>query len=565
MPEDTAQSTAPVVEALHEKYPLLGIALKHHKSTRGTPLTFKDKPYLIELYCDAPKVGFDAMKAVQVGWSELLIQLVLERAGEAGRIAAYVLPTYQLRDRFVQRRVHPPLEQVPYYQGKLPNGGDLGSLRIKKFGEGGMLFLGSNTVNDFIEFSADVLIVDEFDRCVQENLALARDRLRASPYPQLYRVGNPTRPHYGVAGLYDVSDGRKWHHQCGHCGERQHLEWTQHIVDRDASGRWVLRDKKMAAGGWIRPICRKCGKPFDRVAKGGGWVAERPDNVRRGYCVSRLDVLSQDIRPLWHEWLEAQGSAVQLAAFSTSVMGRPYESEGAAVTAQVLANAAIGAPIDIAGDKSLQDEFVVAGIDVGSKALHVNIAILKRNDDTDKRTRVGRFVGTVATFDDLYDMLLRFHVNAAVVDSRPEMRMAQALRDKCLETGVCDLWLCQFHPTERVGRESYGRRLDYARRVVTVDRTQLLDATLDEMRMNPPQKVFPEDVWHVPGWGDEMVASRRVLNDRGDKFIWDEGNADDHYRFADAYERVAADMLNTSGSYISEEWDQYTGGTYDAQ
>ena len=207
----------------------------------------------------------------------------------------------------------------------------------------------------------------------------------------------------------------------------------------------------------------------------------------------------------------------------------------------------------------------MAGIDVGSKALHVNIAILKRNDDTDKRTRVGRFVGTVATFDALYDMLLRFHVNAAVVDSRPEMRMAQALRDKCLETGVCDLWLCQFHPTERVGRESYGRRLDYARRVVTVDRTQLLDATLDEMRMNPPQKVFPEDVWHVPGWGDEMVASRRVLNDRGDKFIWDEGNADDHYRFADAYERVAADMLNTSGSYISEEWAQYSGGTYEAQ
>ena len=560
-PTQHHDATVPMVDELGQRYPLLGIALQHHKSTRGQPLTFKDKPYLIELYCDAPKIdGFDAMKAVQVGWSELLIQLVLERAGEAGKLAAYVLPTYQLRDRFVQRRVHPPLEQVEFYQKRLKDG-DLGSLRIKRFGEGGLLFLGSNTVNDFIEFSADVLIVDEFDRCVQENLALARDRLRASPNPQLYRVGNPTRPHHGIAALFDTSDGRKWHHQCDHCGERQALEWAQHVVDRDPTGRWVLRDKEFAANGWIRPVCRRCGKPFNREAKGGQWVAERPTRPRRGYCVSRLDILSQDIRGLWHEWLEAQGSAVKLAAFSTSVMGRPYEAEGAAVTAQVLANAAVAAPMDIAGAKHLQDEFVVAGIDVGSKSLHVNVAVLKKDPDTDKRTRVGRFVGTVATFDNLYDLLLRFSVNAAVIDSRPEMRMAQALRDKCMETGVCDLWLCQFHPTERIGREAYGRRLDYGRRLITADRTQLLDATLDEMRSEPPQKQFPEDVWHVPGWQNEMVASRRVLNDRGDKFIWDEGNAEDHYRFADAYERVAADMLNTSGSYISAHWEDEPEGT----
>lgn len=549
-------STEGVVANISENYPLLGVSLKHHKSTRGEALSFKDKPYLIELYCDAPKIdGFDGMKAVQVGWSELLIQLVLERAS-AGKIAAYVLPTYQLRDRFVQRRVHPPLESVPYWRGMLPDG-DLGSIRIKRFGKGSLLFLGSNTVNDFIEFSADVLIVDEFDRCVQSNLALARDRLRASPNPQMYRIGNPTRPQYGVAGLYDASDGRKWFHQCEHCGERQWLDWLVHFVDRDTSGRWILRDSKNAVGGRIRPVCRKCGKPFERQAKGGLWVPERPSQPRRGYSMSRLDVLSQDVRPLWHEWLEAQGSGAKLSAFYTSVLGKPYTAEGSGVTAKNLADTATAPPIDAAGSNKLQYETVVAGIDVGSRLLHVNVAVVQSTQDEAKQ-RIGRFVGTVTSFEEAYDLLVRYSVGVCVIDSRPEVRKAQELRDKCLDSGICDVWLCQFHPTERIGKEDYGMRLDWGRRVVTVDRTQLLDATMDDMRYDPPRKLFPEDVWHVDGWQDQMTAPRRVLNERGEKYIWDEGNADDHYRFADSYERIALDLIQKSGTYLvseaSAEW-----------
>ena len=172
--------TSSSVKALAEQHPLLGISLLHHRNTRRQPMKFADRPYLVELYCDAPKIdGFDAMKCVQVGWSELLIQLVLERAGWAGRICGYVLPSYQLRDRFVRRRVIPLVEKdddtgVAAYQNLVP-ADDPGSLRHKRFGKGALLFLGSNAVNDFIEFSADVLVVDEYDRCDQANLAFARD------------------------------------------------------------------------------------------------------------------------------------------------------------------------------------------------------------------------------------------------------------------------------------------------------------------------------------------------------------------------------------------------------
>ena len=542
--------TAPLYAAIEERYPLLGIAMSHHRTTRGEPLSFADKPYLVELYCDAPKIdGFDAMKAVQVGWSELLIQLVFERAS-LGKIAAYILPTYQLRDRFVQRRIQPPLEQVPYYQQYLLDG--TGSLRIKRFGKGSLLFLGSNTVNDFIEFSADVLVVDEYDRCVQQNLALARDRLRASPCPQLFRIGNPTQAKRGVSALYDNSDGRRWFHRCTRCGERQPLEWQVNFVMRGVDGKWLIRDTENATGGPIRPVCRSCNKTFFRVAEGSSWVAERPSKTRRGYNPTRLDVLSQEIRPLWLEWIEAQHDTYKVQAFYASVLGRPYEPEGSCVTMSMLADAATGVPMDRGGAAALAEQTIVAGIDVGSEELHISISKVYQNSD-ERQVRELVWTGTVRSFDGAYDALVRYSVTAAVCDARPEIRKAQELRDKCAERGVCDLWLCQFHPTGRVGAEAYGLRRDYARKMVTVDRTQLLDATLDDMRITPPRRVYSEDVWTAPGWADQMQAPKRVPNQTGDKVLWDSGNAADHYRFADAYERVAADLVGSGGEYISVE------------
>ena len=103
---------------------------------------------------------------------------------------------------------------------------------------------------------------------------------------------------------------------------------------------------------------------------------------------------------------------------------------------------------------------------------------------------------------------------------------------------------------DRIGRAAYGMKLDYRRKVVNVERTQLLDATLDDLQVEPPRKRFSEDVWRVKGWADQMVAPKRRRSAHSDRFVWDEGNADDHFRFADAYERVASDLNSRSGTYL---------------
>ena len=478
-----------------------------------------------------------------------------------GRLVAYVLPTYNIRNRFVQSRIDKLLTRVPVYRnlaaGKVigfddrTRGGkkgkpNAGNRSLKKFGNGSILFLGAGTDNDFVEFTADVMIVDEYDRCKLANIALAADRLRESPYPQYFHISNPTLPNQGIARLYDQSDRRKWHHKCGRCGEHQPIDWFENIVRRADDGTWQLRDKKGSpADGTIRPICRRCRKPFDRTSDGALWVAENPFEPVRGYHMSRLDVLSDSLAELFKEWVKAQGSPELVRAFYTSVLGVPYQFEGTRLSIGALEAVADGPGMDWTGGDQYKDHVVTAGIDVGS-FLHMQISIVAR-DAEGHPIRETRFVGALRSFEEVAEALRRFHVNLAVIDAYPEIHKAQELRDEFTNSGECAVWLCRFHPTPRVGPNRYGMRPKHHGQVVQVDRTAVFDVSFADIVNG--RRIFPADVMAVPAWPEQMCAPVRVVSMEKAKIHWHEGTQPDHFRLADVYDRVASDLLDAGGSF----------------
>ena len=279
--------------------PMLGQVLCHHRNTRGQPMSFINYPSLPSLYASLPEEGADICKAVQTGLSELMINLCFHHAGWKGRIVAYILPTFGGRDRFVAQRINRILLQSEGYRVFLPNGKDTGNNKLKRFGSGSMLFLGSNTPVDFVEFSADTLIVDEFDQCDPVNLAKGKDRLRASTDPRMYRLGNPTLPNMGICKLYDEGSQRLWNTICDHCGHWQTLDWFENIVRKDEdTGEWIPRHRPSGlslVGGpveeWrtmkreILPICIRCNKPFVRNQR-GEWVGSFKGRERESYRMS---------------------------------------------------------------------------------------------------------------------------------------------------------------------------------------------------------------------------------------------------------------------------------------
>lgn len=544
-----------IIASVAREYPVLGLALTAHRTDRGKPLSLSNRPYLIELYADSRTMRDVVIrKAVQTGISEWMIQLILDAAGWRGRTAAYVLPTYTVRNRFVQKRVNPLLQSVKAYRDRCPGeaigeaakgGGE--NLALKRFGRGALMFLGSETGGDFIEFSADLAIVDEYDKCDSQNIKLIRDRIRESPFAQCILVGNPTLPRTGICKQYDESDRRKWFSQCSHCNERQNIDWFRNVVERDDDKRWIPRDRAGRLGGHMRPVCVRCGVPFDRVAKGALWVAEAPGNGTRGYAMSRLDILTESLSALYDEWLKAQGDPELIAAFYASVLGLGYEFDGQKLTDAHLEAACAGEQeMDRAGGDEWVRPVVTAGVDVGS-VLNTTVSVIE-TDKEGNQTRRARFVTAARSFNEVADIFRRYHVDVAVVDAMPETHKAQELRDTFIEEGTTAVWLCRFHPTQRVDAQKYGMKIDYEAQVVQVDRTAVFDVTYADI-VNGVRK-FPSDCVGVLGWSAQMQAPVRVTNEANTRIIWTEGSAADHYRCSDVYDRIAMDVSELGGQYF---------------
>ncbi len=549
--------------SLHRAYPLLGMARALHRNRRGQPLSFADKPFLIPLYAWLDTLHEASFcKAVLTGISELMIQKILHDAGWKNRICAYIMPQYATSERFVSERIDPLLLSVPAYAARVP-GGEYGpgvkaqgNLKRKRFGHlGSLLFLGSNTPSDFLEFSADTVIVDEYDVCDWNNVGKVWDRVRESSYPQVFRVSNPDFAGKGIHEAWKKGSRSKWYHQCPRCGERQPLDWEEHFVRRLDDGRWAPRDTERAslpALCDLRPVCRRCHQPWDRTAKGACWVAESPF-ATASFHVSRLDVLAttdrpQEMRRFFLEWLAAQGSSQKLRHFYRGVLGWPREDAGSRVTMDLLERAEEGQePLDYQGGDAYKNQSVIMGVDVGA-LLHVTLSVLEKADTSSGYRRRGRLVCTCGGKDDLYRLQEQYHVNVIVIDADPETRMCKEIRQHFIDLGTCEVWLCRFHMMAKVGREAFGLKIEWQEGLVMVDRTQLLDTTLDELATG--ERTLPSDAGTVLGFHDQMRAPVRVLDEEHQRYKWTEGNDPDHFRLADSYERVALEMHERSGGYF---------------
>lgn len=109
-------------------------------------------------------------------------------------------------------------------------------------------------------------------------------------------------------------------------------------------------------------------------------------------------------------------------------------------------------------------------------------------------------------------------------------------------------------------------RCDYSAQHVLVDRTQLMDASADAIRLgamlgrylangepvpdpgDDGARLWPKDTEYVLGWVAQMMAPKRKID--GAKITWDEGGSPDHYRLADSYDHLAMYLDSSGGDFF---------------
>lgn len=519
----------------------LKFALEHHRNTRDEPMDFDHFPHIRQLYNSTAR-EIVLMGSVQSMKSEFVI-IDHFAAAYTGLSIFFVVPKFEARTTYVQNRINRCVENVKEYK-RIIGAGFFDSVALKSFGRGVVKYVGSNVLSDFKEFPADMLVVEEVDECMPDNVDYALDRLRASRYQFKRYLGNPKIKGRGIHAYFNESDQREWEVPCLECEEYSELDWfkvvAEPIEDKDGSVvDYLLRDKDWEVGCHrdIKLVCPKCGGELERASLRGRWVPKNPGHPVEGYHLSMMCSPINSISGMWLFFLKAVPDPSLMQQFYNSYLGLPYEAIGNRVT-EALLDSCIDEEYEFV---TLPDRAYIKGdehpgpcsigIDVGA-FFDVRISYIEP-----RGRRRAVFMGKVKSVDDLHDLIVQYNVEKAVMDSMPEVTLAQDFQ----ETAECEVWLCRYMGSGTDKRRSYNIN----DRVILTDRTDALDRSFAHLRQK--KNILPKNYASILGgqYVNEMCTSvRHVTEDAKGiaKYEWSQGK--DHQRHCDTYDLLAAYLMN---------------------
>lgn len=510
----------------------LEFALLYHRTNKGQRLSFKNRSYLYPIYQDQSQ-EIIIKKAVQMGITEWLLCDSFANADQ-GMTVFYVFPTQVIRGRVVRDRIDNMSMYCPFYfsklrelkvSGKQKAKGEA-SVSMKRFGNGLLVFVGSNAKSEFVAVPADVAVIDEKNDCDQDNIELTWDRLDASSHKLRRVVGVPTFDNVGIDIDYAGSDRKQWHIVCEHCGKWQVLDFFKNIISQTGDNEFELMDKSWNEDSEkdIKVLCKFCGGGLDRLAK-GEWVAQSPSRNVSGYEITQLFSPTKTIAEIYDTFTKSLFNEGKKQIFYNSKLGQPYTATGMKVT-RALISGCMG-DYGIPGDKIPVGN--IAGVDVG-KLLHVWIFNVKK-----KRFL---FIGTVRDFDELGLVMKNYFIKLMVIDALPEIHKVSDFQ----KSFPAKVWLCRYHKQEKIE----DMKIETKERIVSVDRTQSMDCVIEEMVEK--EIPFPKNLANLDNGDvvDQLIAPVRRYDERGQRYIWDEGSRADHYFHGLNYLVIAKKILDKS-------------------
>jgi len=518
-------------------------ARNYHVNTRLQRMQFKDLYYLVELYkaiVDNPNMVVE--KSVQCGLSELFIIMSHIEAGEMGLTVMYILPKYELRNRFVNNRIYKLHKRIPQYSKFVMQAETkVHRTSLMHFGLGTLAYVGSNVSDEFIEIPVDSAYVDEKDRCNQANLLMIPDRLTASPYRYLREIGNPTTESFGIDERYLESSRAQWQIKCPHCNKWFVPDFWQHVVRETSTNSFIPRDVSADTDPLSNVeinLIHDCGGPVNRL-QWGEWVHEFSGRQWKGYRVSKVFSKFTTLREMYRVWTKAVGNDLKTQLFYNSDLGLPFSSKGSKITRSLLDSCRrlYEWPVKTVGNEHLR----IMGVDVGSH-LH---AVLRERVRSPNGGMSLRMIGawTLPGFNQLAELLREWKPSCCVIDAMPEIHKVMDLKEE-----FSMVWSSRFQSdaTSLVKLKE--------KREVRMDRTAMLDYVRQAFELQnmilPMQAETIEDGEYYA----HMQASTRILEADDDspeksRFIWKEGSRPDHFLLAEAYCMQAGMIMPDHGLF----------------
>jgi hypothetical protein len=461
------------------------------------PIEFKDHRFLIQPFDDmSPDIV--VKKSAQVGFSVLAILKSFWLARYKALNTIYVLPTQDIVKGFVNPKVDPLIASNKAIASLMSKD----SVTLKQIGDRFVHYKGSASQREAISTSADLLVIDEYDRCIDMNVLNTYDsRLQASKVAWRWRFSNPSAVGFGVDQLYNDSNQYHWFVQCERCGHEWYMEF-----EHEENCHYVDQQRQIYA-------CGQCNQEItDTARRNGRWVAKYPNRERHGYWFSQMMAPWVSARRILEQ---KQESSIEF--FYNFVLGKAYTPSDLIVNRDTILRAC--APSNI------QRTQVAIGVDQDAGGQYY-VAM----------TPQGIFDhGYVDSWDKIEHLKLMY--NAIVVsDPNPYPTAPKQLAAK-----YNDWYLCYFKQLDGLNSVQWKEK----EQIVYADRTRVIDIRANEIvnaRMlyrEHPHKI--EDI--IAHWNN-LYRTTEEKEDGKVRSIWvkkDDKQSD--YPFAEVYARIGLSQL----------------------
>lgn len=270
------------------------------------------------------------MKSAQVGWTEILLNVIGYHVHQDPSPILMVQPTLEMAEAFSKDRLAPMVRDTPALREKIadPRARDTGNTLLHKTFPGGHVTMaGANSPAGLASRPIRLALFDEVDRfpvsagAEGDPISLGRKRTTTFWNRKHLMGSTPTvKGESRIEAAFELGDQRYYFVPCPHCGEFQRLVWAQI--------KWDDGEPSTA-----RYVCQHCGtiltdadKP--EMLRQGEWRATRPSSGIASFHVSELYSPWVTWPEMARSFLEAKRLPETLQTWINTALGETWEDRG---------------------------------------------------------------------------------------------------------------------------------------------------------------------------------------------------------------------------------------------
>ena len=320
------------------------------------------------------------MKSAQVGWTEIINNVIGYHVHQDPAPMLLVQPTLEMAEAWSKDRLAPMIRDTSALTERIadPKSRDSGNTLLhKKFTGGHLTVAGANSPSGLASRPIRVVMFDEVDRYPAsagsegDPISLGRKRTATFWNRKILAGSTPTiKGSSRVEAGFDTGDQRYYYVPCTHCGEFQRLTWAQ--------VKWPEGQPEAA-----QYVCVSCGTLLTEADKAemlrqGEWRGTKPFRGIASFHISELYSPWSTWADMAVAFVEAKKFPETLQTWINTALGETYEERGEQVESVGLATRREPYTADTIPTAAMM---LTVGVDVQDDRLEATVVAFGRDEE----------------------------------------------------------------------------------------------------------------------------------------------------------------------------------------